>query len=306
MGQAPKPYRGNVCARFLAAKFLAFPAIIMLLATLVNIVALVLPYWFNVKSTFGIDGPKQSVSYDTLGLFLYKKNGQHTVYDKAGLRELNRVQKASNAMLVPDAFKVAQILWLLGTTVGGATCAGLFIVAISPYLHLVAEIGLAAAVSGAGISLAASVLLSLGSLWSSCSNNWCTNMWRNTTVSLESLTWGFFIAIIGAVMTLASAVLLWMQFCRTLRAVEYVRSTPYHPLDDETVYRQYDYRKTVKPMVDLYRPAPPMVTLPQMRDDDHGFPGVVLSEPPPSFKPYSSNLSPGLHGSYGGSQEVSF
>lgn len=127
MGQAPQPYRGNVCARFLAAKFLAFPAIIMLFATLVNIVALVLPFWFEVKSTYAIDGREPSVSYDSMGLFLYKKNGYHTVYDQTGLRELNRVQKASNALLVPGKLTLKNKITLCYyTEINIATSAWLY------------------------------------------------------------------------------------------------------------------------------------------------------------------------------------
>ncbi|XP_041360582.1 uncharacterized protein LOC121376865 [Gigantopelta aegis] len=267
----------GVVANFTQSAVLAIACLIMALATIVNVGCSLLPWWFILKfdfqdGTFGTE-PAMQQSIDTGIFYMYKP-------DKPGLdsrlpvlmTSLMAMETATNKFAVPRMFKVGQVFYSIALFGTMACTVAAFLLAGRRLGSLTGSMALAAFSFACGIcNVLGVVLLLLCSLDLDGSNEWnlmpldlpYRHFVLNAHPALE-LNWAFYIACIGAMLSVVGAVLIAVQTLQLCRSIEEIRQKQHttkplmEPYPENVLAFSY---KAMKP------PRPP----PSPRDMHQGF-----------------------------------
>lgn len=197
---------------------LAIAGLVMIMASLVSIVACILPFWFNLTlydQVFGEEVTPHDIVIDT-GLFFM---------DKDKFINLLMIDKASSVKLMPIYLRQAQLWFLIGT-ICIITCTACAIL-----LSLRSKVVTSAEIALGGVSLFSALSQVLGVLL--CLAQYMADnkaMWQDLPVRdpipdrfgyykvLEAypvleINWGFFFAAAAALFSLGGAVLIVMKMC---------------------------------------------------------------------------------------------
>ncbi|XP_076437726.1 uncharacterized protein LOC143276940 [Babylonia areolata] len=231
--------KGFTVKYFLQSKLLALAFLILVIAFLVAFISAFLPFWFvlrfNVEdSTFGSEGSRM-LSKDT-GIYFF------TGDDYVSLLFL---EKITNRAVVPYWYKYSQVMEMMSVAAVFCACAGSGILAFRKYSSVTGILFLAILGTIAALGQILMVLSAVMSLISSA-NDVCekddsgcqyleNQVWRNlpfkeqfrritehTTPKMEA-NWGFYIACIGAALSVGGCVLLWLEGLKVCRSVGDIR-----------------------------------------------------------------------------------
>ncbi|KAL8607769.1 hypothetical protein ACOMHN_039442 [Nucella lapillus] len=232
--------KGVTFSYFIHSKILALAFLILAIASVVTFVCAFLPFWFlmhfnKLDSTFGSEAVR-TVTKD-LGIYFYTDD------DYISLLFL---EKLSNRAVVPPLYKTAQVWEALSVAAVVCTCAGAGILAFRKYASVTGVLFLAAFGTLAGVGQLLMVVFTVMSLVAS-DNDVCevadagcsygdNQVWRNlpfkvpfrrisqhSTPKMEA-NWAFYVACIGAALSVAGCVLLWlegMMVCRSVGDIRY-------------------------------------------------------------------------------------
>jgi len=206
-------------------------SLLLLIASMATITACLLPFWFSLSMhlEFVEDDKPQQSSVDRVvncGLFFLDEN-----------RFINTIMldKADNTHFMPALLRVAQLLYLLGSSGIVLCCGSSFILAFRQYGTPSGEMFLAAGATGFSLSQVISCVLILLHMAFFSHQPW-QNFPVEDYIPLRfnyytilnahpdmSLNFGFFIGGGAALFSLVAAVLLWMQACCTYCHLSRVR-----------------------------------------------------------------------------------
>lgn len=301
------PYCGRGCTAryFMQSKILAVAAIFLGLAFVIAFACAFLPFWFILKfnildSTFGTEGTRKIVA--NAGIFFY---------DEKEYVSLILLEKSTNRVVIPPVTKVAQVMEMISLCGVFCTFAGATILAFRKYSSVTGVMFLAAlaVISALGQILMVifsilTIVLSNNAVCES-GDNACTYrdnlVWRNlpffqdyvrfnqhTTPQIEA-NWSFYIAIIGAALSVASAVLLWIEglkVCNTIGDIRYRQlREKRNVLDDEKEPTDFIFSPPARAVTTSYsvKPAYASAARPTFQKAPQ-----AIYRPPPSVSGASS------------------
>ncbi|GFO12082.1 hypothetical protein PoB_003858700 [Plakobranchus ocellatus] len=319
-------FRKLTCRYVLDSKFLALAVLILGVTTFLIMVVCLNPFWFElsldpIQGTFGTEPVKRHVTISTGLFYMREDHFDNTVF----------LDKYSNTDTVPSVIQAAQAFFIAGTCVlVGCLGAGVILMfrrfsSVTALIVLAGATTLSAACQIFVILLCAALILE-----SSCdpydSGNSCNyndNLeWNLIPIYSQvyrvepHLTpyvkpdWAFYIAILGAIVNCAAAVMVWLETYMTsknLRDIRYQQlkehRDPYEKESDPYTGMKFRYQPPTQPGPNIYGMQPVFVS-------DRPYEGMVISEPggynpSESFAPRLRPPSPGFGHRYGPTSSTS-
>ncbi|XP_071113906.1 uncharacterized protein [Haliotis cracherodii] len=265
---------------FFDSKILALSVLVLLIATLVSVLCALLPFWFRLHfdaadATYGSRGQREAELQ--IGVFwMYKPNKPGPERTKVLMTSLVALGEATNLQVEPGWFKAGQVFYCLGVFGIAAGFGGSVILAVREYGSLTGSLGLSAFTLIAAISQVIAVMfLFITSM--SGKSTWHTlpleDPYRIVITSHPEmlLDWGFYVAVIGAGLSIFGAVLLIIESLKLCLSIEDIRRRQFATKPKPEPYPDIRYSRFT--YADVPRPKPEYSHSNQS--------GIVLSRGPP-------------------------
>ncbi|GFS08172.1 hypothetical protein ElyMa_001267200 [Elysia marginata] len=311
-------FRNLTCRYILDSKILALAVLILGLATVVISAMCFLPFWFKlvldpVQGTFGTEPVKRELTIST-GLFYMRLDH----FDNT-----MAMDTYTNTDTVPPVLQAAQAFFVLGSCILVGCFGASIILVLRRFASVTALMVLAGATTVSAVcQICVIIFCAALVLESSCdpydtgdSCNYNDNLdWNLIPLYSQfyrvephltpyvKADWAFYIAIIGALVNIGAAVMVWIEAFMTsnnLRQIRYQQLKEFRDPYEKESDQKFRYQPPSRPGPNMYGMQP--VIMP-----DHPYEGMVIEGPPSdayippaSFAPQPRPPSPGFGRRYG-------
>ncbi|XP_046578571.1 uncharacterized protein LOC124286266 [Haliotis rubra] len=270
---------------FFDSKILALSVLVLLIATLVSVLCALLPFWFRLHfdaadATYGSMGEREAELQ--IGVFwMYKPNKPGPERTKVLMTSLVALGEATNLQVEPGWFKAGQVFYCIGVFGIAAGFGGSAILALREFGSLTGSLGLSVFTLIAAISqVIAVVFLLITSI--SGKSTWhmlpLEDPYRVVITSYPemNLDWGFYVAVIGAGLSIFGAVLLIIESLKLCKSIEDIRRRQLTTKPKPEPYPDIRYSRFT------YADVPrPQTGYPKEGYSQSHHTGMVLSRAPP-------------------------
>ncbi|RUS75915.1 hypothetical protein EGW08_016328 [Elysia chlorotica] len=299
--------RGLTLRYVLDSKLLALAMLILGLATFVLLAMCLLPFWFQLvlnptQGTFGSEPVKLEVTINTGLFYMRTEHMDNTLF----------LDQYNSADSVPHVLQAAQTFFVLGFCILILCFGASVILLLRRFSSVTALIMLAGATTLSAVCQILVIIFCAALIVeSSCdpyntgdsckySDNLEWNLipiysqFRRMESHLTPLVkadWAFYIAILGALVNIGAAVIVWIEFIMTSRNLRQIRyqqlkefRDPYENEADPHGNQKFRYQPPSRPGPNMYGMQPVIMS-------DHQYEGMVIQPPPgaynvqPSFAP---------------------